>query len=228
MTKKEMLTMFEALIDDTLDSVLEEQLLNEAKDSLEAEYSWAILKQVDATQSAAVGDTYLSMHTLPTRFAAPSQKGIYVGNDQIPYSQIPFEDRLRFRDITHRYYIDLANNQYALTGVANPGGMIQFFYQQYSGSLDADGDTWLFPTRFHPILPYRMAIKFFAIDQGDKSRAYDDRWDVFATKVLEAMVQWNARMTLQASQNSRLSVDMTARPDIVDIDGSGSGGVFYG
>lgn len=219
--------MFEAIIDDSLDATLEGQLLNQVKNTLEAQYLWVILRTSKESNIAQVGDTYLTMHALPADFAMPNKKGVFVGDDMTPYAQISFEDRIRFQSITHRYYLDYANNNYALCGVANPGGIIHFYYNKFSPDLNADTDTWIFPSRFHAILPYLMAKKFFAVDQGDKSRAYDDRWDIFSVEMMESMVQWNARLQLEGNANAAVAVDITARPDIVDIDAGGPG-IIYG
>lgn len=227
-TTAQQLAAFHILVGDTLDTTAEEDLLNEVKDELEADDDWVILKAIDTSQTAAVADDYLTMKTLPADYGEVSQHGIYVGNDQLPYLQVPFEDRMRFKDVTHRFYIDEGNGQYALCGKVSQAGTIQFPYKKSSRALTVSGnETWVFPARFHKILPYLMAIKYFAIDQGDKSRAYDDRWDIHSDKILSTMRRWNARLKVQGSQNRALSVDLASRPDVVDMDGGGNM-VIYG
>lgn len=226
--------MFQELVDDdSLTDTTIINLMNAEKDLLEGEMEWAILKAVDVSQSANAGDSYLTMKTLPANFSLPSPRGIFVGSDIVPYKIIPFEQRIKWQSTTHRFYLDLGNGVYALCGSANPGGVIQFFYQKFSPALafgvpPATGTPWIFPARFHKILPYRMAKKFFAIDQGDKSRAYDDRWDIYQNEILEMMRSWNFRLLKDASQNDMMGFDTSGYPNIIDMDGGGGAGGIYG
>lgn len=229
MTPDVMISTFENLIDDSLDQTTEYMLANDVKDTLEADDEWAILKALDESQAATAADTYKTFHPLPADFGLPSQRGIYVGSDMIPYRQVPFEQRERYKDVVHLYYIDMANNQYALCGANNPGGTIHFFYQKSSPVLAKGGPAWIFPARFHPIIPQLMAEMFPSIDQPDKSRAWDDRWNSHASKRLEIMRRWNARLLLQGQQNDGMPLDISANPNIIDIDaGTSGGGVIYG
>ena len=229
MTPDVMIETFENLVDDSLDEMTEYMLANDVKDALEADDEWAILKGLDETATANAGDGYKTFHTLPTDFGLPSQKGVYVGDDIIPWRQVPFEQVQRYKDIAHTYYIDMANNRYALCGTQNPGGTIHFFYQKSSPALVKGGAAWIFPARFHPIIPQLMAEMFPSIDQPDKSRAWDDRWNVHASKRLEIMRRWNARLQLQGHQNDEMPIDISAQPNMIDIDAGSSGGsMIYG
>jgi len=234
LTPEQVIADFETKVGDTLDSTQEYILLNDVKDMIEQDDTWAILQALDESETANTGDTYQTYHTLPTDFSLPAPGGIFVGTDIIPYRQIPFEQVIRWKDTTHRYYIDMANNRYALCGVANPGGTIHFYYQKSSpalaaGTAPAQGTPWIFPARFHPILAQLMAEMFPAIDQPDKSRAWDDRWNVFSAKRLETMRRWNAALRLQAHQNDQMPIDISADPNIIDIDADGmGGGSIYG
>jgi hypothetical protein len=135
LTPSEILVQFESLVDDSLDQDTELFLLNDVKNTIEADDEWALLKTCDETKAASVGDTFMTMKDLPDDFGLPSQRGIYVGTDLVPWLQVAFEDRLRWQSVSHRYYIDMANNQYALCGNVNPGGTIHFLLPEaVSGS----------------------------------------------------------------------------------------------
>lgn len=227
LTPEQIIASFESKVDDSLDIITEYELANDVKDAIEADDEWAVLKTVDESQTASASDTYLTFHPLPGNFGLPAQGGIYVGNDIIPYLQIPLEKRQQYQSTTHRYYLDMANNQYALCGSSNPGGTIHFFYQKSSPALAAGGPGWIFPPRFHPIIPKLMAEMYPAYDQPDKSRAWDDRWNTFSTKNLEIMRRWNARLLLQGHQNNNVPIDISADPNIIDIDSGGMNGTMY-
>ncbi len=230
MTPQEILSQFEELIQDTLDQVTELFLLNEVKNTLETSRLWAKLRRLNTSQTANVGDTFQTMKSLPSDFALPSPRGIYVGTDLIPYRIVNFESQIDFQAITYAYYIDYYASQFALCGTVSISGTIKLFYQAFSPDLNlTDNTPWIFPARFHPILPYLMAIKYFAIDQQDKSRAWDDRWTIFAKEIKEAMVAWDDSLQMQALQNEiNIFVDPQSFPTIIDMDAGRPGGGMFG
>lgn len=222
------LSQFEQLIDDSLDITTELFLLNEVKDTLETQRSWAMLMGLDTSQSTSTGDTFNTTHALPSDFAMPSPRGIYVTGDLIPYRQIPFEGQIDFQAITYAYFIDYYNSQYHLCGSPGRTAAIQFFYRRFSPTLTlitSGGSPWIFPARFHPILPYLMAKKYFAIDQGE-NRNWDDKWDIYIRELKEAMVSWDDSLQTLALQNESETMvrDLSGYPTIIDMDLGGSPG----
>lgn len=233
LTADQILSQFEELIADSLDQVTELFILNEVKDTLETDRAWAKLKRLNKSNTSNPGDTFQTQHTLPDDFGMPSQRGIYVGTDLIPYKQIPFEAQIDFQAITYAYFVDLYSSTFSLCGSVSKQGTINFFYQATSPALDLvtnGGFPWIFPARFHPILPYLMAIKYFAIDQGDKAKAWDDRWVGWAREIREGMNSWDDSQQMQALQNEyNIFTDPASFPTIVDMDqGPGGGGVMFG
>lgn len=229
MTADEIIVQFEELVQDSLDTTTELFLLNEAKDTIETQRQWAILTALDQTQTANTGDTFQTPHTLPGDFALPSPRGIYVTGDLIPYRQVPFEAQIDFQAITYAYYVDYYNQKFYLCGSPGRTGPIQFFYRRYSPVLALvanGGQPWIFPARFHPVLVYEMAKKYFAADQGDKGRAWDDRWDQYATTIEEAMNSWDDQLQSLPLQNESETMvrDLSGYPTIIDMDAGGSGG----
>lgn len=233
LTADEILSQFESLIDDSLDQTTELFLLNEVKDSIESERQWAMLMALDTSQSANPGDTFATTHPLPSDFGLPSPRGIYVGTDLIPYKQIPSESQIDFQSITYAYFIDYYNSKYSLCGSVSQSGPIKFFYRRFSGTMALTangGQPWVFPARFHPLLVYEMAIKYFAANQGDKAKAWDDRWSDYAQRIREAMYSWDDSMQTPALQNElNVFTDPASFPTIIDMDqGPGGGGVMFG
>lgn len=225
----QIISQFETMVADSVDQTTELFLLNEVKDTLEAEREWEWLKALDTSQSATTGDTFQTPHTIPADFARPSSRGIYVKGDRIPYRQVRFESQLDFQDITYAYFFDFRNNKFYLCGKPGLSAPIQFFYQGSSPYLDLaanGGSPWIFPARFHPILVYRMAKKYFAIDQGDKARSWDDRWEAYEREIYESMTGWDAELISQAAQNEAnmgAALDFSSYPTIIDMDGRGPG-----
>ena len=223
MTADSIIFQFEVLVQDSLDITTELFLLNAAKQSIESKRTWALLAALDTTQSVASSDTFQTPKTLPSDFFLPSPRGIYVGTDLNPYTQVPFEAQIDFQSITYAYFIDFFNKVYYLCGAQSQSGTIKFFYRRQSPSLALAaqvGNPWIFPTTFHPILVYEMAKKYFAADQGDKSKAWDDRWDSYMREVLEDMVAWDDQLQTLALQDevNLGNRDLSGYPNIVDMD----------
>lgn len=214
MTSEEIIALYRTLVGDSFDGVAEYQLLNQAKDQIEDERNWAYLKKLDSTQTFNTGDTYQTLKTLPSDFGKPMDSGIFVGSDTLPYTSVPFEQQIVWNSLSHRYYLDMANNSFGIFG--NPvAGPIHFFYQKTTPTLTALLSP-LFPSRFHPILAYKMAQIFFSIDQGEKSRAWDDRWTVFYNQLLASMINWDAQITINGYQNASSDfIDHEKYPNIV-------------
>jgi hypothetical protein len=203
---QDIITYFESIIDDSLDSVTELTLAEQAKNEIEDEKQWEMLKIVDTSQSFNSGDNYLTAKTLPSTFREPLDSGIFVTtNDLIPYLQLPLEDLYRVQDnIAHRYIIDIANNQYHILGKPT-SGIIYFWHKKITPTLDTttgpNGNTPVWPIRFWPLISMRMAMIFFAIDQGLKAASWDDRWDNYYTSLHEQMKSWDEKLHNIAYQN---------------------------
>lgn len=231
LTADQVIIQFEALIDDSIDQTTELFLLNEVKDTIEAEREWAILTGLDVSKT--VPAVALTPINLPVDFGMPSPRGIYVKGDLIPYRQVPFEGQIDFQAITYAYFLDYYNAQYTLCGTPTPGSVVQFFYRRTSPTMALaanGGQPWIFPARFHPRLVYEMAIKYFAIDQGDKGRAWDDRWQSYATMIAEAMNSWDDQLQTLALQNESDTMvrDLSGYPTIIDMDSGSPGGSMFG
>lgn len=233
LTADQVITLFEDVVGDSLDQTLELMLLNEVKDTIETERAWAMLTGLDQTQSANAGDTFLTTKPLPADFGLPSPRGIYVGTDLVAYKQIPFESQIDFQSITYAYYVDYYNNTYALCGSVSKSGTIKFFYRRTSPQMALvvnGGSPWIFPPRFHPLLVYEMAIKYYAVDQSSKAKAWDDRWVTYAQRIREAMISWDDSLQMGPLQTEmNMFVDPGSFPTIIDMDsGPGSGGTMFG
>jgi hypothetical protein len=226
-TYEDIQNLFETLIDDTLDPIVTNVLITQGKDDLEAERQWKYLIGLNSTQSANPGDTYQTTKQLPADFSFPLESGIYVGTDVIPYVQFPFEDQQFYQSISHGYYIDLYNSVFGIFGSPNPGGVINFFYQRFTPPLAPLGSNGavqvgsinqpLFPARFRALIAYYAAIRYFAINQDQKSSAWDDRWTTFFNAIHDNMVRWDFRIAKQAYANrgGASRIDFASEPNII-------------
>lgn len=195
MTGQECLTKFETMVDDVLDQDFELQLLNDAKNQIEAEYTWEFLKAVDMTGSVVKGDKQTVTHAFPGNMAFPLK--VQMLTDRTPYSQVNFEDQYMYQDVTRYWFANYANNVFSFTGVIGKNDTILFFFQKYTDDLTLTTE-WLFPERFHRILPMKMAELYYAVDAGEKMRAWDDRWGKNYDYTLQQMQLWDAKLKEQS------------------------------
>lgn len=101
MTDPEIITQFEALIDDSLDETLELQLANNAKNKLETELKLAICEKLDTSLTSTVAGTYITPYTLQTDFLLLSKDIIYVGTTM--RTGVPFAHREAYKSDSSKF-----------------------------------------------------------------------------------------------------------------------------
>jgi hypothetical protein len=198
MTGQQIIDKSHNYIADELDTDFELQLANDAMHEIEEEVQPEGLKKVNTSASTAIGQTYTTAISLPSDFFLPNNK-IYVGTQ--PYTQIPFERAVEFRDTPNRFYIDHANASYHLTGTQASVQTISFPYFYATPDITVSTSP-VWPTRFQSLIPLKMAQLFYAIDQGEKSRAWDDRWGVYFQQRLARFKDYDAALKLAAMDRS--------------------------
>ena len=200
MTGEQIVTKFRNMVNDQLDGDFEYQLLNDAKNDIEAEQAWEVLKYIDSSQTANTGDDITVTHSLPSNFAYPLS--LYVGLDYMPYTLVPFDDQRKYRDMTRAFIINSAAGNYALTGIQGQGGTIYFSHIKFSDDIEANTSWTAFPARFHDILALKMAQNYYAANGGEKARSWDDRWKAYFDSTLNSMKKWDMNLKNRARQIS--------------------------
>ena len=148
MTGANLKEFVENLLDgSTIASDLFYVLANVAKTRIEEERNWKILETEQATKTTGVGDTFLSMKDLPDDFG--NDIALYLADTPVWYQPIPYSRRYLYKNASRKYYIDLANNQYALTGKVSASQIIHLVYRKVSTTITSDV-FWDFPERTLP------------------------------------------------------------------------------
>ncbi|MCL5071591.1 MAG: hypothetical protein M1308_11965 [Actinobacteria bacterium] len=194
-----MITMFEGLVDDKLDTTLIYQLFNMAKNEIEIERQWETLKELDESQSISSGHTYTTAKSLPARFL--TSLSLYVGDDRIPYQQIPLEHRERYKEMTHRWYFKMIDSNFFICGTPATGTIHLFFIK--STADISSSQSWTFPAFAHPLIPIKAAKLFYPIDRIEKTRAYDDRWLIQENMIRRQLHAWDARLKKEAAKHHK-------------------------
>ena len=211
MNLAEMKTMFEGLVDDKLDDTLLEQLFNRAKSEIEMERDWEYLKEIDDTLTIQANSNYLTQYALPTRFLFPLT--LYVGADRIPYQLVPLQERNRWRDITHRYYLDQKNSKFHICGTpaADP---IYFFYIESTPDITS-AQSWTFPSFAHPLIPIKAAKLFFSMDRVEKGKSFSPEWERQENLIRRMLHQWDAKLKKNAVNSSKFPFYPSTHPNII-------------
>lgn len=193
MIGSEFIEKFQNMVDDSLDTDFMYQLLNDAKDELEAEREWEQLKY-ETSYSVTSGYSYTSaLSTLPTRFLLPLE--VTESGSNAPYDKFDFTDHYGKQFASYGYFIDLAGGNFHLTGVNHGSKTVYFSYTAGSADIDSSG-TWAFPSRFHQILPLKMAQLYYAADAGERGRSWDDKWQAQYDYILGRMFVWDDKLKL--------------------------------
>jgi hypothetical protein len=191
MTGLEIITKFENMVDDTLDSEFAYQLLNDAKDEVESMQDWEVLKK-ETTYSVTGSYSYTSaLGSLPTRFNLPLK--MVESSSNIDYHKVNFEDLFAKTNDAFGYFIDYAEDNIHLCGENHGAKTMYLYYTTYSADLEAASE-WVFPSRFHSIIPLKMAELYYAADSGEHSRSWDEKWAVQFERQLNRMRTWDNRL----------------------------------
>jgi len=193
MTGQQLIDKFHNYVNDELDSDFELQLVNDAKNAVEAELMLEITKKLNSSGSVTAGQSYTLARSLPTDFYLPLP--IYI-NGQI-YYPVPFERQQEYQNTSGYYWIDIANNNYYLSGTQSVNATIYFYYQ-YETPAIAVGTSPVWKDRFHTIIPLEMARLYWQIDQGEKNRAWTPEYDAEYRRWKNLMMDWDARLKLNS------------------------------
>ena len=179
MTGAQIITKFINMVDDELDEDYMYQLMNDAKDEIETDNAW---EQTKISTSITASST-----ALPTRFNVD----ILLTDGSSKYTKIKKEDQdVRSYDV-YTYYLDINGDTIEIINY-NSATLI-LYYTATSADLIST-TSWSFPARFHSILPYKMAQLYYASDAGEKSRAWDGRWEKYYTQKWNSMIAWDNRL----------------------------------
>jgi hypothetical protein len=193
MIGSEIVTAFETMVEDSVDLDFAYQLMNNAKVKVEGTRDWCFLQMMDSSQSSGSG-----AKTLPTLYSR-TPKGILYVNTQ-PFYQVPFNQKHLFEGSSYRWYLDMVNNQFYLLG-NTPSGTINHPYIKRTPAITS-GTSPVFPEDYHLLLAFEMAEIFYAKDQGDRSRSWDDKWSRQHRLLKDLMIDWDVQLQAASFENA--------------------------
>lgn len=195
MTRGEIKTKFDALVDNDLDDDLKDQLVMDAIHEIEMELSLEINKKENTSNTTSVGQTYTTAISLPSDFLALDGVHIYVGT--VPYMGVPFKKRAIYKDSPGYFYINQAARTLHLCGRQGSSQTITIPYVFGMTDFDDDDDTpTAWPSQFHSIIPIWMAVRSFPIDAAERERSWFGEWNELLTQGLNRMRDWDIKIKL--------------------------------
>lgn len=202
MLGSEIKSFCESLIDDTIDNDLFYNLLDAAKNTIEDEVEWEILKSWDRSLTYSPGESYLTGKSLPATFRSMYGDGvIYLGEDS-PYFPVPFKDLYTYRDSGNKYAIDYLNNKLHILGSESQSYTINLPFLVLTDIITAT-TSWSFPERFHKLLAFIVAGFYTAgVDADDIYARMSVEHKNTAFAIRHSMTTWNTRLALMAMGNS--------------------------
>lgn len=201
MTGQEIINTFELKVDDqsTLSSGESLALANEVYRRVLDYKPWEWLKKegtgtVSNKQVTAPSDFkfFSANYDSPMGDFIPV---VFVGSDYEPYEVIPFSQRndSRYRDNDNFVYYDARQGLITFTGDGANGKSIVYDYIYQPDDLEL-ATSPVFPTRFHDIIFYGMAVDFPALDNTPKNRSYAEEYEFRYEQVLLDMCYENSKI----------------------------------
>jgi hypothetical protein len=182
MTGSDLNTLLTQLMDGReQDQTLVVTLFNLAKDWVENQRPWVVLRKVDSSKIVAVSDGITNTKALPTDFRKPftvkrpdgrrSAIVLKTGTSVRYVNEIPFGTQYEKADDADLFFIDHSSNVFAFTGIRDQQYTVYLNYIKKSTNFtSALTETWAFPSEYHPIIAFLSAqIIKSGIDYDDIS-----------------------------------------------------------
>lgn len=196
---------------DSIGSTLLFQLINIVRAMVEQRRPWMLLRKTDPSKTVTTGNTWQTAIDLSTitdfnRFldATDAPIKLFDGNNRIErYRQVPWEQRLTYKDVPNTFVYDEANQDLYLNGTVAFAGTLYIDYLRDSGDITSDdASTWAFPSWSHGLLGFMaVAMNKGGIDFDDihARMAPDNR--AMAQSILTQLENLDNEKQLSAAQN---------------------------
>ena len=207
MTKAELYTFVTSLNDGyQMGTSLFDTFLNIAQMRRENQRPWMILRSVDTSNSITGANTFLTANTLPTDFrkwysATPIALVNAQGDIQQRCSEVQINDRNSYKGFLDKFYCDYGNSQFFMCGTPSQSFTLNLFYIKKSTLVSsADGNEWIFPSEYHPILGLDVSVMWkLGVDYDVINNAQGNANAGLANAIFEQMTEWDSDL-----QNSSL------------------------
>jgi hypothetical protein len=219
-----------------IEITLATSLVNIGKTILEGERDWRPLKRTDTSISFSAGTVWTTPYSLAgiTRFLrfqnCDFPVKVFNGSNQTEYyRQVPWEDRLAYKDTNNTFVYDEANNRIYFNGVHSLGGTLYIEYVVDTDAIDLTSTTNIrtagafpFPDRYHDILAfYAVGISKGAIDYDEINREMLPSNQAVLVSIKGAMTRWDAEKQISevAMNDPYRGANSEFQPNRINING---------
>jgi len=197
-----------------IDITLAGQLVETAKAIIEEEREWTVLRKTDTSKTVATSSLWTTAIDLSTitnfsRFYGDFPVRIFDGDNKIAhYRQVPWEERLRFKDVSNTFVFDENSGNIYLNGLVPFAGTLYINHLVFTAAIDLTSESgsnaWTpFQARFSALLGYyAIGIHKGAIDYDsiNKLMLPENRFVMMALK--NALSDWDNKRQLSAIDNT--------------------------
>lgn len=197
-----------------MDLTLFYTFLDVAQSNREGYRPWVILRTIDATQTAAVGNSFLTAKTLPIDFKKTYNRFPIVltdsqGNVVRKLRQIPISEKNQYKDDAGKFYINFTTGQYFICGAQSQSCTINLSYIKRTTKVSsAASNTWAFDTyddAFSKVLGLDVAVMHkLGVDYDQINAVQADANARLAQMIINGMAEWDSEL----AQNAQEGIDM--------------------
>lgn len=199
--------------DAEIDATLAAVLVDNGRTILEAERPWMALRKTDTSLTVTTANTWQTakatsgISDFTGRFYGDTPIRLFDGSSRIEYyRQVPFEQRLEYKDISNTFVYDANSGTIYLNGTVAFAGTLYINHVIDSGEIDLTANTaaWTqFPSRFLPILGfYAIGVHKGAVDYDDINRQMLPSNQAALQVLKNAMETWDNELQLAAREGT--------------------------
>lgn len=201
MNKTDLYTFVTSLLNEIqIDTTLFNSFLDNSQMEIEGRRPWVQLRAVDTSQTVSSGNTFLTAKTLPADFREWYDEApiLLVNSNNMVQAllEVPFSQRYPYRQQDGIFCVDYPNsNLYVMGNITQTYTLHQHYIKIPTLISAADGNSWVFPVRFHKILGLMIAEKWKnGIDYDVFSNAQASQQAGQALAILNEMTRWDDRL----------------------------------
>ena len=214
----------------TIDATLLTQLVNIGKNILEEERPWMVLRKTDTSKTVTTASLYTTAISLATiaqfnKFYGNFAVRLFDGANRIEYyRQVPWDERLVYKDVGNTFCYDVNSGNIYLNGVVPFNGTLYINYLTTLIDIDltSSSEVWSpFPPRFGAILAfYAVGVNKGAIDYDIVNSFMTPSNQQVLTALRLTMLNWDNELQQSAIELND-PTDQFAYPRAGAIDISG-------
>lgn len=190
-----------------MDTTLFNTFLNVAQMRRENQRPWVILRKEDTSNTVSPNNTYETAKTLPTDFRRWYSRHPIIltdsnGNVQQKVAEVQLNDKNSYKGFLEKFYCDYGASQFFICGAPSQTFTARLYYLRKAPRVSlAASSEWIFPTEYHEILGYDIAVYWkLGVDYDIINNTQGNNNAAIANTIFEAMSEWDSELANSALQ----------------------------